>query len=93
MLWLISYDVPDDRQRGKVAGVLETYGVRVQWSVFECRIEGGTLREIQTRLQGIIRPDDGANVRGYRICEHCAEQGWTIGTVMTPMGAEAYVIV
>lgn len=33
-LFVIAYDIPDDRRRTKVATVLEGYGDRLQYSVF-----------------------------------------------------------
>ena len=93
MLWLISYDVPDDRKRSSVAAVLATYGVRVQWSVFECRIEARALSDIQARIIAILGESGGGNVRGYRICDRCAGQGWVAGDAVAPIGADTYVIV
>lgn len=31
---LISYDIPDDRRRARIARILEQYGDRIQYSVF-----------------------------------------------------------
>lgn len=39
MLWLICYDVRDNRRRQKLAKRLEQKGQRVQFSVFECVLE------------------------------------------------------
>jgi len=36
--YLACYDVTNDRERELAAGVLEGYGLRVQMSVFECRL-------------------------------------------------------
>jgi CRISPR-associated protein Cas2 len=37
-LYVISYDIPDDKRRKKIADLLEGYGQRVQYSVFECQL-------------------------------------------------------
>ena len=37
MIYVISYDIDDDKRRNKISKVLEEYGVRVLESVFECR--------------------------------------------------------
>jgi len=39
MLILVSYDIPNDRRRVKIAKTLEDFGDRVQYSVFECDLE------------------------------------------------------
>lgn len=36
MLYLISYDIAVDKRRTKIAKLLEGFGQRVQYSVFEC---------------------------------------------------------
>jgi CRISPR-associated protein Cas2 len=36
MFYLVSYDIPDDRRRTRLAKLLKDYGGRVQYSVFEC---------------------------------------------------------
>jgi len=37
--FILCYDIPEDRLRNKLARVCERYGVRVQYSVFEFRLE------------------------------------------------------
>lgn len=38
MVYVVSYDIASDRTRRKLAKLLEGYGVRIQYSVFECRL-------------------------------------------------------
>ncbi|MBF2056644.1 MAG: CRISPR-associated endonuclease Cas2 [Cyanobacterium sp. T60_A2020_053] len=38
-LWLICYDVRDDKRRTQLAKLLEQQCVRVQYSVFECPLD------------------------------------------------------
>lgn len=49
-LYIASYDLEDDRERSRVAKVLEGFGVRVQKSVFECRLTKTALRQLSGRL-------------------------------------------
>jgi CRISPR-associated protein Cas2 len=39
MLILVSYDVPDDRRRTRLAHALKDFGERVPYSVFEYRLD------------------------------------------------------
>ncbi|MEW6376162.1 MAG: CRISPR-associated endonuclease Cas2, partial [Thermodesulfobacteriota bacterium] len=39
MFYVVSYDIPDDQRRIKIAKILEDFGDRVQYSVFECLLE------------------------------------------------------
>ena len=74
MLYVIAYDIADDRRRENVATLLSGYGPRVQLSVFECELAArreagqlrGKLRELIDPVEDQIRmyPLDQAAVRG-----------------------------
>ena len=36
LLYVVTYDIPSNKRRKKVSDLLEGYGRRVQYSVFEC---------------------------------------------------------
>lgn len=37
-LYLIIYDITDNKRRRKVSKILEKYGIRIQFSAFECEL-------------------------------------------------------
>ncbi len=78
MLYVVSYDISDDRRRDRVANALLDFGVRVQFSVFECHLERPELTDLQARLQRLLKDDDD-RVRYYRICADCEKQVVTSG--------------
>ncbi len=51
---LVAYDIPHDRRRDRVAGVLLRYGRRVQYSVF--LLERGTAEEVSRAVE--VHSDD-----------------------------------
>ena len=61
MMMLVSYDVARDEKGEKrlrrVAKVLENYGQRVQYSVFECLVEPAQWVELKSKLLKEINPD------------------------------------
>jgi len=57
-LWVIAYDSPSTKRRRKLAKLLEGYGVRMQWSVFECRLRPHQLHTLRQRLERIAEQDD-----------------------------------
>ncbi len=67
---VVSYDIPDDRRRGKVCRLLKDFGERVQYSVFECRLRPRELARLQERLRPLLVPKED-DVRFYRLCEAC----------------------
>jgi CRISPR-associated protein Cas2 len=73
MFMLVSYDICDPKRLPKVAKLLEGYGNRVQYSVFECILTERQFRELQRRLLRLIRLEEDS-VRFYRLCESCRAQ-------------------
>jgi CRISPR-associated protein Cas2 len=49
-LYAISYDIPNDNRRVKIANALKSYGERVQYSVFECWLTVKELKTLRERL-------------------------------------------
>ncbi len=71
--WIVSYDIADDRRRGRIAEILEGYGQRVQWSVFECALEDAVLEELRARLRAEVDGDEDS-LRCYPLCPWCRER-------------------
>lgn len=61
MMMLVSYDVAKDengeKRLRKVAKILENYGQRVQYSVFECLVDPGQWVELKKKLMDEINPE------------------------------------
>ena len=51
IFWVVSYDIPNDKRRRKVSKVLEGYGRRAQFSVFECELDDIKLGQLELRLR------------------------------------------
>ena len=49
--YLVCYDVSDDRERERVARVVEAFGLRLQYSVFECRLSRSRLAALCQELE------------------------------------------
>ncbi len=68
---LVIYDIEDNRVRNKVVKRLETYGVRVQKSAFECYVDDGRYRNLVARLNGLVGEKD--SIRIYSTASECFE--------------------
>jgi CRISPR-associated protein Cas2 len=55
--WVVAYDTPCDKRRRKLATLLEGYGVRVQYSVFECQLRPDTVKQLLRRLERLLKPE------------------------------------
>lgn len=56
-MYLISYDIADNRIRGKIAKELSGYGQRVQYSVFECRIIEQQYKNLYQKLVILMKDE------------------------------------
>ncbi|MGI0489366.1 CRISPR-associated endonuclease Cas2 [Pantanalinema rosaneae CENA516] len=53
LLYVVTYDIPCDKRRKKVADLLEGYGRRVQYSVFECVLTAEKYGELRLNVDGM----------------------------------------
>jgi len=70
-LWMIAYDISDDRIRREVRDILKNHGTRVQYSIFECNLQSRAGDDLHTRLAGLIETND--SIRWYPLCSWCRE--------------------
>src|SRR2546430_4529137 len=70
MLYVVSYDIPDDRRRTRVHSALTGFGTWVQYSVFECFLDRKQRLLLEARLlkENHQRED---TVRIYSLCGAC----------------------
>ncbi len=78
MRYLISYDVSDDKRRYRVVEALKDFAHRVQYSVFECDLEEGELRELLGRVERAMEAREDS-CRVYRLCAACAGEVVVLG--------------
>lgn len=71
-LWLVVYDISEDKIRKAVHDQLCDHGQPVQYSVFECRLEQQQLQQLRQTLQQLIEEHD--RIRWYPLCR-CCESG------------------
>ena len=68
--YLVSYDIADDGRRNRVVKILEDYGDRVQYSVFEIITDEKRFGIMTRRLKKVI-DDENDSVRIYYLCRSC----------------------
>jgi CRISPR-associated protein Cas2 len=88
LFYVVVYDIPCDKRRKKVSDLLEGYGKRVQYSVFECILTDAKYRELCQRLRKQVKLSED-NVRFYPLSRHTLSQVETWGgqPVTTPPGS------
>jgi len=70
MFILVSYDIVDDRQRQRIAKVLNNYGYRVQKSVFECQLDDRLYLKMRKQVEKLLDMEKDS-VRYYFFCGRC----------------------
>jgi CRISPR-associated protein Cas2 len=55
---LVCYDISADKRRNKAATLCESYGQRVQFSVFECPLDETRLARLKAELEETIHRDE-----------------------------------
>lgn len=73
MLYVVIYDISDDKRRRRVFNLLEGYGQRVQFSAFECVLNDRKFEELRARLAKVVKMDEDS-VRFYPISKHTLGQ-------------------
>lgn len=91
MLFLIGYDIASPKRLQKVAKACEDYGLRVQYSFFECHLEEKGFELLWGRLQDLIDPDFDRLV-AYRIDATSAKRTLTAGTMVCSEKVVCYLV-
>lgn len=78
-LYVISYDITNNKIRNKLSKLLSGYGKRVQYSVFECHIKHEKYIALFELLKQIKINDETDSIRIYKLCGNCAAKITTIG--------------
>jgi len=73
LLYIIAYDIPCDKRRKKIADLLEGYGSRVQYSVFECFLTTAKYNELQKRLAKLFKVEEDS-LGFYPLSSHTLSQ-------------------
>ena len=91
MFCLVSYDIPDDRRRLKLAKTILDFGRRVQYSVFECLIDLPLLVELTKRIEAVVEENEDS-VRIYTLCAGCEKQVQIIGQGEVSEDKDVYIL-
>lgn len=79
--WVVLYDIRDAKRLRKVAKIMESYGVRVQKSVFELIAPVDVIERLRYRIQKVIQLED--YVLYINICEEDWQKQMKFGSKST----------
>lgn len=80
---LIAYDIADPRRLRRVIKIMESYGERLQYSVFLCDLSGIELARWHAEILDVVRQSEDSVVRIDLGLLHAAPRIHVIGTPRT----------
>lgn len=81
MIYIIAYDIADNKRRLRVAKTLESWGYRFQESVFPHRLDTATLERVRSSLAALISDAEDV-IHIYPICSSCANRADILGAAI-----------
>ncbi len=72
-LIVVAYDISCNKRRKKVSDLLEQYGARVNYSVFECLMAAGPLKKLKAEAEVLINKKQDTLLY-YQLCASCIEK-------------------
>ena len=91
MLILVAYDIADPKRLARVASICEDYGVRVQYSIFECRLDEDHFTDFWLKLLEEIEVQED-RVVAYKIDARSAKETLTAGTMVCSEKVLCYLV-
>jgi len=70
MFLVVAYDMVSDRRRNRLVNVLKNYGIRVNYSVFECELKKEAFQELKDQVLQVINKKQDI-VLFYELCQSC----------------------
>lgn len=90
-MYVLVYDVVDDRRRNKLHRSLKDFGTAVQRSVFEFDLNSKGAEEMMERVERLIDTEEDV-VLLYRICDSCLAQLHILGKGEPTVDPDYYII-
>lgn len=91
MLHLVAYDIANAKRLRHVAKTCEDFGVRVEYSVFECDLPPERFERFWDELNRLINAEEDS-LLAYRICADCVRKTLSAGTTVRPVKAMLYIL-
>lgn len=91
MLTVVAYDISDPKRLARVAKVCEDYGIRVQYSIFECHLDQETFNQLWLKLLETMDESEDRIV-AYKLDARAAREIETAGTMVCSEKSVCYLV-
>lgn len=89
-VYIICYDISDDKIRNEVFKTLGGYGERRQYSIFECHLTNSQFVRLWKKLEKMIAASD--NIICYELSSSCASKAKSLGKGLPILLEKCYYI-
>lgn len=73
MIYMVCYDISDPKRLSKTAKIIENFGIRVQYSFFQCDMPKNKLEEMKNKVLSVINEKKDSFFI-YPLCEECSKK-------------------
>jgi len=91
-LVVLVYDVSDDKRRNRLHKLLKQYGIAVQESAFEARLESVERKRLMDLVGRLIKPETDRFVM-YPIAKDSESKIFSLGTPRPELPAQTFFII
>lgn len=92
-LYIVSYDIRDEKRWRRVFRLMKGYGEWLQLSVFQCRLSAQQHAELIALLDGIIRhQEDHVVLLDLGVAERVVPRVVSLGKTFTPVARDVIVV-
>lgn len=91
MLTIVAYDICEPKRLARVARICKDFGVRVQYSIFECHLPEDRFDDLWRRLMETIDESEDRIV-AYKLDARCARQTMTAGSMVCSEQVVCYLV-
>lgn len=82
MYYLISYDIASNKLRHKIAKYLESFALRLQYSLFYCEISVIQAQKVQRTLANLVGTNQNCTVLIAPLCSSCQQKMYLLGKAL-----------
>ena len=90
-MYIICYDIENDKIRRRISVILQGFGQRVQKSVFECELDEKALQRLKNQLEKSFDAGEEDSIRIYQICQTCKMKALGMGNLAVSFIEKDYI--
>ena len=77
MIYIVAYDIVDDKIRNKISRILGKVGIRLQKSVFSIKCESYKFKKLLMQIERLVKENDSIIV--FKLCRGCERNSIYVG--------------